>query len=332
LRKWSIFLVILIVISSITLVVSYTLHQIRRPVYIHHTLCEIERGDTGKTIAETLAKNNVISNKWLFHMVIRWKKLDTKLKAGHYLFSGHLTMMNVISKLVSGEILVVKIMIPEGISIYRIFNHLSKQGIGKYDRYVALAHDVTFVRETIGMQIDSLEGFLYPDTYIFGHSMSEETVIRSFVKNFFTRVFPPEIRMDNPNSFYNDLILASIVEREAIFNDEKPMIASVYLNRINKKMRLQADPTVTYHLEPDLSAHTTLVTYSMTREVTPYNTYVITGLPPQPICNPSVSTIFAVQNPEISKYLFFFSNRRGRHIFSVTYEEHLNKQRERTSL
>jgi len=265
-------------------------------------------------------------------MVIRWKKLDTKLKAGHYLFSGHLTMMDVISKIVTGEILVVKVMIPEGISIYRIFHHLSEQGIGKYERYVTLAHDVTFVRETIGMQIDSLEGFLYPDTYIFGHSMSEETVIRALVKNFFTRVFPPEIRMDNPNTFYEDLILASIVEREAIFNDEKPLIASVYLNRINKNMRLQADPTVTYHLEQELPSHTSLVTYNMTREATPFNTYVITGLPPQPICNPSVSTIFAVQNPEVSKYLFFFSNRRGRHIFSVTYEEHLTKQRERASL
>jgi len=330
-NKIFIIISLILVIVIIALVSKYISNIINEPMSIHHALCEIKKGATGEDIAELLYSQEVINNKRLFTFLIRWYKVDTTLKAGYYLFTGNLSMKTVIDKIVSGEIIVIKVMLPEGNSMYRVFRELADNEVGSYDKYLEIASDPNFIRDVTGLSVYSLEGFLYPDTYIFSAGMSEESVIRAIVKNFYTRVFPPDIKMDNLTQFYNDIILASIIEKEATHNDEKPMIASVYQNRIKQKMKLQADPTVTYHLEPDF-IHINRVTYSMLRNETPFNTYIITGLPPQPICSPTVSSIFAAQNPENSKYLFFFSNRRGRHIFTETYKEHIDRQNERFSL
>ena len=301
--------------------------SVYEPMKIDRVLCEIQTGDAGKTIAEKLYRQKIIKNYFVFDFLIRYKKVDTNLKAGYYLFDGELNMLQVIQKIVSGEILVVKVTIPEGFSIYRTFKTISDQGLGDYDTFLDKANNPEFIYKTTGFEVDCLEGFLYPDTYTFGMYMSEENVIGTMVKNFYDKLIDAHLTINDYNEFYNHIILASIVEKEAVFNDEKPMIAGVYLHRLKKGMRLQADPTVTYHLEPEF-IHRNRVTYNMTREDTPYNTYVITGLPPKPICSPSVSSIYAVIYPEETTHLFFFADKRGRHIFTNTYEEHLERQRQ----
>jgi len=332
LSKKAIIIVVLAVIWLVVVAVTavYVSKLLHEPWYNHHVLCEIPAGATGKDIADLLYSHNIIKYKTLFHMAIRWKRIDTTLKAGHYLFTGNLSILDVINKIVSGEIFVIKVMIPEGLSIYRVFRELSDNDIGSYDRYIEKSKDLNFIKDVTGLSVKSLEGFLYPDTYIFAQSMSEESVIRTMVKNFYNKVYPPEIKMGNLDQFYKDIILASIVEKEAKYNYEKPMIAGIYLNRIKKNMKLQADPTVTYHLEQNFQ-HIRLVTYAMTRENTPFNTYVIDGLPPQPICSPTVSSIFATQNPEASNYLFFFTDSRGRFHYTETYQEHIRRQNESKS-
>lgn len=324
----------IILITLIVLFVAIALFcgKLAETIYarhdIHHIICNINRGDTGRDIAEKLYLSGVVSDKDIFYYLIRLKDEDRNLKAGHYLFSGNLNMLDVLAKLVTGETLVERVTIPEGLSKYRTFKTISDRGIGEYDRFLKKARDIDFVREVTGFEVNTLEGFLYPDTYVFGLYMTEENIIRMMVKNFYDRLQQAHIAIEDQNQFYRNLTLASIVEREAIFNDEKPLIAGVYFNRLHIGMRLQADPTVVYHLEPEFR-HIPLITYRMTRYETPYNTYVIPGLPPQPICSPAISSIFAVKNPEPSPYFFFFADRRGRHIFSVTYQDHLRKQNER---
>jgi UPF0755 protein len=300
------------------------------PLEIHHTIVDIRPGYNARQISNVLYEKKVIKNKQIFFALIRIKEIDRNLKAGQYLFSGYLGMLDIIEKIVSGEILVERVTIPEGLSIYRTFRILSNRGIGSYERYLELAKDPEFASELTGFDIVNLEGFLYPDTYIFGHEMTEENVLRAMVRNFFNRLHMAHICIEDQDQFYRDLILASIVEREAIFNDEKPKIAGVYLNRMRIGMRLQADPTVVYHLEPYF-IHRRIVTYRDTRTPTPHNTYMISGLPPYPISNPATSSIFAVQNPDPSPYLFFFA-RRGRHIFTTNYADHLRRQRETRNL
>jgi len=297
------------------------------PIDIDHTLCEIQYGDTGKSISKKLYENNIISNKKLFSLLIRYKDLDKSLKAGHYLFTGKLNMFDVLDLIVSGEILVDRVTIPEGFSVYRTLKLISSKGIGNYDKYLLLVKDKDFILSVTGFNVDSLEGFLYPDTYIFGYDMNEENVLKAMVKNFYSRLDQACIIIDDKEQFYKELILASIVEKEVIFNDEKPLIAGVYINRLKNKMKLQACPTVTYYLEPEFKYISNL-TYTETRNPSPHNTYVISGLPPTPICSPAVSTMFATLNPDKTPYLFFFADRKGRHIFSKNYKDHIRMQNE----
>ena len=322
--------ILIIIFWGVLIISALFLYEVTKLVYtpidLDHVLCEISYGDTGKSIAKKLYDAKVVSDDFLFYLLIRYKKVDTNLKAGHYLFSGNLNMFDTLEQVVSGEILVERITIPEGLSMYRTFRIISTKGIGDYQKYLDLAKNPDFASSITGFKTENLEGFLYPDTYIFGYEMSEENVLKTMVKNFFSRVESAHLSMEDQDKFYNDLILASIVEKEVIYNDEKPIIAGIYLNRLEKNMKLQACPTVTYYLEPEFK-HISVLTYSETRNPSPHNTYMISGLPPYPICSPAVSTIFSVLYPEKSPYLFFFADGRGRNVFSRNYEEHIRKQK-----
>lgn len=299
---------------------------ILNPVQIHHKLCEIEYGQSARSIARTLYNNRIIRNEKLFYLLARIKGMDKDLKAGYYLFSGNLNMLDTIEKIVSGEILVERVTIPEGLSMYRTLKLLSDSGVGDYDKMISLARNRDFIYSLTGFPVKKIEGFLYPDTYIFGLNMREENIIRVLVNNFFKKLEDAGIDIEDKDQLYRDIILASIIEKEAIFNDEKALISGVYHNRLRIGMRLQADPTVTYHLEPEF-IHKRRLTYRDTRVRTPHNTYTISGLPPTPICSPAITSIIAAQNPAETKHFFFFANNSGRHIFSETYSQHLQKQR-----
>ena len=323
--------IILILFWGLLIIGALFFYEVSKIVYtptdLDHVLCEISYGDTGRSIAKKLYEAEIISDEFLFYLIIKYKKVDKTLKAGHYLFSGSLNMFDTLDRIVSGEILVERITIPEGLSIYRTFRILSSKGIGNYQKYLELAKNPDFASSITGFEIKNLEGFLYPDTYIFGFDMTEENVLKTMVKNFFARVEAAHISIEDKEKFHDVLILASIVEKEVVFNDEKPLIAGIFWNRLQRKMKLQACPTVTYYLEPEFK-YISVLTYSETRNPSPHNTYMIDGLPPYPICSPAVSTIFSVLYPEKTPYLFFFADRRGRHIYSRNYEEHIRKQRE----
>ncbi|MCK9330803.1 MAG: endolytic transglycosylase MltG [Candidatus Cloacimonetes bacterium] len=298
------------------------------PVFVDHILCEIEYGQNARSIARTLYEQGIIKNEKLFYILARLKGLDKDLKAGYYLFYGDLNMIDTVQKIFTGEIIVEKVIIPEGSSMYRTLKTLADYEIGDYERLLSLANDRDFIYDLTGFPVDKLEGFLYPDTYIFSYNMQEENVLNVITNNFFKKLNEANVDLTDKDRLYKDIILASIVEKEVIFNDEKPVVSSVYNNRIKKGMRLQADPTVTYYLEPDF-IHKRRLTYKDTRYKSPHNTYVINGLPPTPICSPSITSIIAAQNPDSTNYYFFFANRYGRHIFSETYSQHLRKQRSR---
>ena len=236
-------------------------------------------------------------------------------------------MISALDKIITGEIRVKRVTVPEGMSVYRTMRILADNEIGNYQRLINKAKDPAFAKEVTGLDINTLEGFLYPDTYLFGLNMTEENIIKHMVQNFFSKISMSDIKSEDKEQFYKDIILASIVEREAIFNDEKPIIAGVFLNRLRINMRLQACPTALYHLESEFTRRRN-VTLADTRNRTPYNTYVIYGLPPHPICSPAVSSILAVQKPVQSDYLFFIADGTGRHSFNRTYAEHLQRQRQ----
>lgn len=297
-----------------------------KPIIVKRTIVDITYGQSARAIANTLYKQNVISSPTAFYILVRITGNDKKLKQGAYLFEGTMNLIQAMNKIITGEILVQKVTVPEGCSLYKTLRILAENKIGEYDKFLALSEDKNFILQSTGFKASSLEGFVYPDTYVFNFKDTEADVLNKMINNFFIKLKDAKINYSNKTAFYNTMKLASIVEKEAVFSEEKPLIASVYQNRLNKHMLLQADPTSTYHLEK-VGVHKSKLYYYDVRKDTPHNTYVHFGLPPTPICSPSISAVQASLKPTPSNYLFFFATPERRHIFTESYEEHLRKQK-----
>jgi peptidoglycan lytic transglycosylase G len=312
-------------IIVIILVAAYFAYLLYAPKEINETIISIEQGETAKSIANRLYNKNLIRSKEAFYLYIKATGAQGQLSFGKYLLKGRIHMLDVISLIKSGKVYLRRVTIPEGLTAWKTCRLLARKDFGEYNKFLSLCKDSTFAKKNTGFNIPNLEGFLYPETYHFPDDASEEFIISHIVKEFFNQTaelnFVPNENLD----FYETIILASIVEREAKINDEKPTIASVYVNRLKYNYKLQADPTIAYFLE--LQGKTRKKIYYKDLKIkSPYNTYLNYGLPPTPICTPSVSSIAAVLNPAETDYFFFFANGTGRHEFTRTYKQHLNKQ------
>ncbi|HPV14374.1 MAG TPA: endolytic transglycosylase MltG, partial [Candidatus Cloacimonadota bacterium] len=205
-------------------------------------------------------------------------------------------------------------------------NRIDASGLAKYDSLLTRAQDPEFIKQLTGMNLTSLEGFMLPETYVFDIKSPIDSLLSIPVREFFKMMKKYDINPKQIPNFYDKLILASIVEKESAHEDEREIIAGVYLNRLKKGMRLQSCPTVDYLLEPQGIKRKVLTGEDLAIP-SPYNTYLNDGLPPTPICNPSLQAIQAVINPKPNDYLYFVSNREGRNDFSTTYQEHLRKKK-----
>ncbi len=317
-----------VIILIILIFIAQSIYLFFKPVLLDEVFVTIEKGDSAIRIAQKLAGQGVIHSKAWFYLYIKATGASQDLSFGRYMFYGKFRLVDVVEKIRAGEIYLRRITIPEGLTVKKTCQRLARNGFGEYEKLKALANDSTFSRQLTGFNIPSLEGFLYPETYHFPDEISEEEVFSNMVKRFFIQTagldFEPRENMD----FYESIIMASIIEKEAHYDDEKPIIASVYLNRIEYGMKLQADPTVAYVLESLGRSRKKLYYKDLTID-SPYNTYVNKGLPPTPICSPALSSIRSVLYPEDTDYFFFFANNKSRrHIFSQTYSQHLSKQRE----
>ena len=308
----------------IILVSTYLAYLLYAPKEIKETIIAIEQGQSAQSIANRLYNKNLIRSKDAFYLYIRFTGSQGQLSYGKYLLKGSMNIIDVINLIKSGKVYLRKITIPEGLTAWKTCRLLAKNDFGDYHKFLSLCKDSTFAKKNTGFNIPNLEGFLYPETYHFPDDASEEFILSHIVKEFFNQTAELDFVPNKQLNFYETINLASIVEREARFDDEKPTIASVYINRLNYNYKLQADPTIAYFLE--LAGKTRKkIYYKDLRIKSPYNTYLNYGLPPTPICSPSVSSIAAVLNPAETDYFFFFANG-GRHEFTKTYKQHLNRQ------
>lgn len=307
------------------MIIGYNINLLYFPTTVDEVLLTVERGDSAQTIATKLLQKGIIRNDLLFYLYVRIRGLQGSLDFGTYLFDGKLSMADVVEIIQQGKVKLNRITIPEGLTIRKTSRLLAKKGFGDYAKFRSLAYDTTFVRTCTGFNVPSLEGFLFPETYFFPDGVSEEFILKHMAREFFRQTASLNFEPNENLSFYETITLASIIEREARFDDEKPIIASVYLNRIEDNLKLQACPTVAYTLEQMGKSRERLY-YRDLQIDSPYNTYRNYGLPPTPICSPSKSSIEGVLHPAQTNYFFFFANN-GRHVFSQTYDQHMAKQR-----
>lgn len=274
-------------------------------------------------IANILRQQRVIKNKYLFILLSRIVNWEKDLKAGNYEFSSS-NMIDILRKLKEGGIKRFRVTIPEGLPSWEVAKVLEKRAIMKKDDFLALVNNPEIFKEDFSflLSVESLEGYLYPDTYYFFIEENEAQVIRKFLLRFQEVVLPlyEERTPKRELSLEEVIILASIIEKEAQVGSEKPIIAAVFHNRLEKGMRLRADPTVKYAL----GNFQERLTYKDLTISSPYNTYISYGLPPGPISNPGRDSVYAVLYPAEIDYLYFVAKGDGTHKFSDTYEEHLN--------
>lgn len=274
---------------------------------------EVRSGETTSRIAERLDSLNVIKHPKLFKIKAKLRNLDRTLKQGIYRLHMNMSEDSVLVVLASGSIATVTITIPEGMTLSQIAMKLDSAGLVNKDTFLRLACDKKLLEE-FNIPFQSFEGCLFPDTYKFPVGIEPQDILRMMAKRFF-EVSEPFLRNSSLDTI---LILASIVEKEAYLDKERPIIASVFLNRLRKGMKLESCATIEYAL-PE---HKESLTYSDLRVNSPYNTYMNVGLPPGPICSPGKASLEASARPKETKYLFFVSKGDGSHYFSQTAEEH----------
>ena len=302
----------------------------------------IPKGATLADVIHILKKQGIVSHPTLFRLYVMQKGAAGKLKHGRYRLSGRMSPRDIVARLVRGpKVELVKVTIPEGKNLLEVSRILADAGLGKYDRLVRLATDPAFARH-LGVPGQTLEGYLYPDTYKFRKGSSPKEVLSFMVRR--TRKVLTALKKKYPNGAvrlrhrlrFTDreiVIMASIVEKETGKAFERPLVASVYLNRLLfpsfRPKKLEADPTIIYGCTvPKVRSEACKqfkgrIRYIHLRDKeNPYNTYQHEGLPPGPICNPGAGALAAVLHPAKTKYLFFVAKGDGTHKFSATREEH----------
>ncbi len=277
----------------------------------------IPKGASFQHISKILAENGLIREDVRFHILARLNGYSSKLRAGEFELQTGRKPLDVLRALMQATSIQHRITIAEGLNAAEIGTLLAKNNWSSKTEFLSLIEDKEFIESLGFASLNSLEGYLYPDTYYLTREPSPETaeIIKKMV-NRFQQVWQ-QVATETDDQ-HKVVILASIVEKETADPSERPRIASVFRNRLKKGMKLQSDPTVIYGIK-EFDGN---ITKKDLKTKTPYNTYVIKGLPAGPISNPGKDALAAVLDPADEKYLYFVSRNDGTHHFSTTLKEH----------
>ena len=283
-----------------------------------HTVI-IEPGEGFRTTAKRLHDLGLIQSPLKFRLFARVSGLHRKIQAGEFQLYGTMTPRQILETLVEGKVRLYRVTIPEGFTLQQIAQTMEDAGFGEADTFYRLTIDPTVVQAQ-KFEGQSLEGYLFPDTYYFPKGFSQEKIIDAMTQRFRDGISDEWLaRADSLNLTLHQVVtLASIIEKETGVPAERPLIASVFHNRLKKKMRLETDPTVIYGIK-DFDGN---LTRKHLRTPTPYNTYVIKGLPPGPIASPGHAALEAALYPADTDYLFFVSRKDRTHQFSKNLKDH----------
>lgn len=310
---------------------GYGYYLITKPISFPDkgTTLRIEGGSSARKIAHVLKEGGVIESEELFFLATRLMKLDTAYKAGKYRFKGSLNMLDVIKILKEGQVLLISFAIPEGLNQWQIAEKLGEafENFSAADFTAALS--APELMALLPPEAKSVEGYLFPDTYSISEDASVIDVLKMMIKAFQEKETPEWrlLRKDLGMSLHETVTLASIIEKETGHPSERPRIAGVFHNRLRKKMKLQTDPTVIYGIWHNYDGN---IRKKDLLTPTPYNTYVINGLPPGPIASPGKDALEAAHRPLATDDLYFVAlgDGSGLHKFSKTLTDHNRAVRE----
>lgn len=285
----------------------------------------VRRGASAGQIGTMLHRDGVIEHPAVFKYLALAAGLNRKLKAGRYRFDYPLSAWEALDKIHSGAVVYHQVTIPEGLTMARIAGILAAEAGADSLELMGSFRD-TALMNSYGIKAASLEGYLFPETYDFEWGSSAGMIVQRLVESFFANLQPEwleEIKKQQ-RDLHQTVIMASLVEREARVDSERPVVASVFYNRLKARRPLESCATVEYALPRHKNRR---LTYDDLEIDSPYNTYRRQGLPPGPICNPGRRSLEAAVFPARTSYLYFVSKGDGGHIFTRTLEEHNRAKR-----
>ncbi len=321
-KKLIIILTVILIMAGAAVWLAIDLHRYAASpagaLGVHKTVI-VPPGQGFKATLTTLNSQNIITDKRRFTLLARYKGVDKKIQAGEYELSGAMTVQKIIDVLVGGKVRLYKFTVPEGFNLRQIAQVIADAGLADAARFHEAATDKTLV-QAMGLAADTFEGYLFPDTYHFPKGTQIRKIIATMLQRFQT-VFKPQWHaraQELKLTPHQVVTMASIIEKETGAPAERPLIASVIHNRLKKRMRLEVDPTVIYGI-PDFDGN---LTRKHLRTRTPYNTYVIRGLPPGPIASPGAKALEAALYPAKTDFLYFVSKKDTTHHFSSNIRDH----------
>lgn len=285
---------------------------------------KVPYGSSLRQISQTLAKNHLIRSQFVFELYVRLNPHQRMAKAGYYRISPGMSVPDIVSELRRGIAQSVRITIPEGLDNQEIAALLAQKGLVNPQSFLNAARDSALVNQLAGNEqtLSGTEGYLFPDTYNFelNATVEKQIIQKMFLR--FQEVFQKNFQQISADRRKEIVIIASLVEKEARKPEERPIIAGIFYNRLRLGYPLQSCATVQY----SLGKRKERLYYKDLQVNSPYNTYLHQGLPPGPISNPGLASLKAAAYPAQVQYLYFVAKPDGTHIFSTTYQQHLNAQ------
>ncbi len=319
-------LILIAVLAAAALLGAVFYYNQSPDLFTYEEYFQIMPGENGSLISKNLQDRGLIRSSTMFSVYSKLMRTGGKMKTGFYSIPSGSTTREIHDLLLAGRQVLYKVTIPEGWTIGKIAAHLESEGITSAEEFTSAALDGAALVD-FGIETDSSEGFLYPDTYSFPRNFPGSKVVDTMVATFFDMLdeIYPEYKSLVSGDLYSKIILASIVEKEYRVEGEASMIASVFNNRIETGMALGSCASVVYVKTEILNQeHPESLLYSDLEIDSPYNTYIYQGLPPGPIANPGYTALYAAFYPEESDYYYFLLKDAdaGQHYFSRTYSEH----------
>jgi peptidoglycan lytic transglycosylase G len=313
--------IVIVAIAVLAMACVYSAFEMLAPAQraMKNTEIEIPKGTSFRQAADILLKENLIRDRNVFLILGRITGADRKIRAGYYQIWAGMSPLDIFRVLRNGQIIEYEIRVIEGDSLNEISDAFAKAGIITKEAFMKLSRDPGFL-SAYGIDAPSIEGYVFPDTYLIPKGMPAEDALGTMINRMREKYSDRMIkRMDKLGMNEKEVLtLASIIEKEAAVDSERPLISAVYHNRLNKDMLLQADPTCIYGIKTSKEK----ITKEDLRRKTEYNTYVIKGLPPGPIASPGIKSIMAALYPADVPYLYFVSNDDRSHRFSTNIADH----------
>lgn len=316
----------ILILAAIVLGVAINANNNKNLATGENILITVEPGMTNADIATLLQNKKMINSPVFFRLQSKFARMERSLQAGEYEIVSGMSNWEIIDLFSKGQVRHKTLTIPEGFTIEQIAKKIEDSGLGSAEEFKKAAKDYapySYMETSNNNVIFKAEGFVYPSTYYLSPGSSEKEILAIMVKEFDTQL-TEDIRQKakDKNMSVRDLVnLASLVEKEAVFPEERPVIAGVFLKRLQIQMPLQSDTTIQYILGVQKKE----ISIADTKIDSPYNTYLYAELPPGPIASPSISTINAVLDPKPTNYLYFVADLEGHHHFTETYQDHLKE-------